>query len=176
MYCERMGIHPVIQTILYNSRQKNALEGIKNYRGQMYDIEFIGDIESSYTEAVVIDSDLEEIALARHLRWGVEDEFWTYEYNYRSSVASAIHLRARCKCGIPGANKPEEELTPEEREGIETLEHRRWNAYMRAEGYIFSGSKDKKSRNDLGKMHHDLIDYDALSEEEKRKDSRVGTV
>ncbi|MBR6825647.1 MAG: hypothetical protein IKM59_03770, partial [Oscillospiraceae bacterium] len=122
MYCERMGIHPVIQTILYNSRQKNALEGIKNYRGQMYDIEFIGDIESSYTEAVVIDSDLEEIALARHLRWGVEDEFWTYEYNYRSSVASAIHLRARCKCGIPGANKTEEELTPEEREGIETLE------------------------------------------------------
>ena len=46
---------------------------------------------------------------------------------------------------------------------------------MRAEGYVYSGSKDKKSRNDLAKMHHDLVDYSALSEEDKRKDSSVGT-
>ena len=30
-------------------------------------------------------------------------------------------------------------------------------------------------RNDLGKMHHDLVNYEALTEEEKRKDFRVGT-
>jgi len=46
---------------------------------------------------------------------------------------------------------------------------------MRAEGYVFSGSSDKSSRNDLGKMHHDLVDFASLTEEEKRKDSRVGT-
>jgi hypothetical protein len=55
------------------------------------------------------------------------------------------------------------------------LEHRRWNAYMRSEGYVFSGSTDKKSRNDLAKMHHDLVNFADLSEEEKRKDSSVGT-
>ena len=44
---------------------------------------------------------------------------------------------------------------------------------MRSEGYIYSGSKEKSSRNDLGKMHHDLVDYDSLTEEEKRKDSRA---
>lgn len=175
MYFERMKIHPVIQSIVYNSQQKRALEGICNYRGQAYDIEFIGDLESSYTQDVIIDSELEEEALRRHLKWGEEEEFWTYQYNYCSSVASAIHMRARIRCGIPGAAKKEEELTEKERDTIETLEHRRWNAYMRAEGYVYSGSKDKKSRNDLAKMHHDLVDYSALSESEKRKDSKVGT-
>ena len=175
MYFERMKIHPVIQTIIYNSQQRKALAGIRNYRGQAYDIDFIGDIESSYTEAVIVDSELEEAALQVHLKWGQEEEFWTYEYNYRSSMASAIHMNARIRCGIPGAAKREAELTEEERDVIEKLEHRRWNAYMRAEGYIFSGSKEKSSRNDLAKMHHDLVDFSSLTEEEKRKDSRVGT-
>lgn len=175
MYFERMKIHPVIQTVVYNAQQRKALEGIKNYRGQPYDISFVGDIESSYTEAVIIDSELEEDALQRHLKWGKEEEFWTYEYNYRSSVASAIHMKARIKCGIPGAAKKEEDLTEQERTIIETLEHRRWNAYMRAQGYVYSGSTDKSSRNDLAKMHHDLVDYASLPEEVKRLDSKVGT-
>jgi len=175
MYFERMGIHPVIQAIVYNTHQKQALRSLKNYRGQEYDIDFIGDMESSYTETVIIDSDLEEDALQRHLKWGKEEEFWTYEYNYRSSMASAIHMRARIKCGIPGAEKKGEDLTPEERYIIEVLEHRRWNAYMRSEGYVFSGSTDKSSRNDLAKMHHDLVDFESLTEEVKRKDSSVGT-
>ncbi|MBE6592053.1 MAG: hypothetical protein E7646_08450 [Ruminococcaceae bacterium] len=174
MYFERMKIHPVIQAIVYNSQQKKALKGIKNYRGQEYDIEFIGDTESSYTEKVIIDSELEEDALRRHLKWGKEEDFWTYEYNYRSSMASAIHMKARIKCNIPGANKKTEELTEEERDSIEVLEHCRWNAYMRSEGYVYSGSKDKQSRNDLGKMHHALVDFSALCDEEKRKDSEVG--
>ena len=45
---------------------------------------------------------------------------------------------------------------------------------MRAEGYVFSGSTEKSSRNDLGKMHHDLVDFSSLTEEEKRKDSDIG--
>ena len=175
MYFERIKIHPVIQAVVYNSQQRKALEGIANYRGQAYDIEFVGDVESSYTEDVIIDSELEEDALKRHLKWGKEEEFWTYEYNYRSSVASAIHMKARVQCGIPGADKKETDLSDEERTIIETLEHRRWNAYMRAQGYIFSGSTDKSSRNDLAKMHHDLVDYSSLTEEVKRLDSKVGT-
>lgn len=175
MYFERMKIHPKIQAIVYNSEQKRALHGIKNFSGQEYDIEFIGDMESSYAEDVIIDSELEKAGLERHLKWGAEDAFWKYEYNYRSSIASAIHMVARIHCGIPGAAKRTEELTPEEKEGIEALEHKRWNAYMRAEGFIFSGSSDKKSRNDLAKMHHDLVDFSSLTEEEKRKDSSVGT-
>lgn len=175
MLFERIGAHPAIQAIVYNSTQKNALAGIRNYRGQPYNIEFIGDMESIFAEKVILESQMEARALERHLKWGEEEEFWTYEYNYRSSVATAIHMKARILCGIPGAAKAEEDLTEAERDIIEVLEHRRWNAYMRSEGYVFSGSTDKSSRNDLAKMHHDLVDFSALSEEEKRKDSAVGT-
>ena len=37
------------------------------------------------------------------------------------------------------------------------VEHKRWNAYMRTEGYQYSGSTQEISRNDLGKLHHDLV-------------------
>lgn len=174
-YFERMQIKPIIQAVVYNAQQKKVLEGITNYRDQAYDIQFIGDTESSYTEKVIMDSNLEKEALARHMKWGKEEEFWTYEYNYRSSVAAALHMRARIHCGIPGADKEEEALTAEEKAIIEPLEHRRWNAYMRTEGYVFSQSTDKASRNDLGKMHHDLVAFERLHEDEKRKDSKVGT-
>lgn len=46
---------------------------------------------------------------------------------------------------------------------------------MRSEGYVYSGTPDKASRNDLAKMHHDLVDFSLLPEEEKDKDRRVAT-
>ncbi len=171
MLFERIGAKPVIQTVVYSRDAREALEGIVNYRGQAYDIDFICDVR---TENVIIDSEVEAEALARHLKWGKEEEFWGYEYNYSSSVASAVHMKARVECNIPGAYKKEEELTDSERDIIEKLEHRRWNAYMRSEGYIYSGSHNKESRNDLAKMHHDLVEFSGLDEDEKRKDSKVG--
>ncbi len=175
MLFEQCGAKPTIQAIVRSSEKCRALECLKNYRGQAYGIDFIGDLESSYTEKVIIESELEAEALRRHLRWGAEQEFWGFEYNYRSSMALAIHARAKVLCGIPGAQKPEAELSEQERLELEKLEHRRWNAYMRSEGYIYSGSPEKSSRNDLGKMHHDLVCFDNLTEEEKRKDSRAGS-
>ena len=78
-------------------------------------------------------------------------------------------------CGVPGIDKNKDERTDTERYNIRVLEHKRWNAYMRAQGYIYSGSKDKSSRNNLGKMHHDLVVFEELSEEDKLKDKKVGT-
>ena len=174
IYFERMHIHPEIDAAVRSTPRRKALEGVKNFRGQAYDIRFVADMESSYSERNIIKSDLEADALARHLKYGQETDFWRYEYNYNSSMASAVHMRARIAMGIPGAGKAEAELTETERHGIEVLEHRRWNAYMRSEGYVYSGSHDKASRNDLAKMHHDLVDFESLSEEDKRKDSKVG--
>lgn len=175
MLFERNGIKPVIQAIVHNTDKAKALEKITNYRGQAYNIDFIGNLETSYSEEVILDSDLEKEALSRHLKWGNEDDFWRYEYNYSSSIASAIHMKVREELGMLSAGKQECDLTEEERDFIEKLEHRRWNAYMRSQGYVYSGSPDASSRNDLGKMHHDLVEFNLLSEEEKRKDSRVGS-
>ena len=168
--------NPAIQAIVYNSDKKKALAGITNFKNQSYNIDFIGDERTCYSVNVVLNSELEQTALRRHLKWSdSEDEFFTYDYNYKSSMASAIHLKTRIKMGVPGADKAEADLTDEERDIIQRIEHRRWNAYMRSEGYIYSGSDDPSSRDDLGKMHHLLVHFDDLTEEEKAKDSQVGT-
>lgn len=170
MIFERMNIHPEINAVIYNSEHKDLLLSAKNFRGQSYDINFIGDVNSTYCESVIIDSELEQDALERHKKYGKEKDFWKHQYNYRSSMASAIHMKARIACNIPGADKKENDLTEEEANIIEVLEHKRWNAYMRSEGYIFG-----EKRNDLGKMHDNLIKFDDLTEELKRLDRKVGS-
>ena len=159
---ERMGISPVIQSVVHDSQKKQMLKDVKNYKGQRYSIEWIGDLESSYSENVIMPSKLEKTALAIHLRYGEEETFWKYEYNYRSSMTSAIHMKARKTCGIPGADKPENELSEEEQTALGCLEHRRWNAYMRTEGYCYG-----EPRNDLGKVHPDLCSYQERKNKKK---------
>ena len=168
MLFEQMDIKPRVQTIVYDSETVSMLKDAKNYSHQDYNIDYIGDISSFYTEKVIIDSDLEKEALKCHLRWGAEETFWAYEYNYRSSIASAIHMKMRSECGMPGASKKAAEQTEEEINRLAQIEHCRWNAYMRSEGYIYSGSHNKESRNNLGKMHHDLVDYSELSDNDRR--------
>ncbi len=167
----RKGIRPVIQAVVYNSDKKESLQGIKNFKGQDYNIDFIGDIRSSYSEDVIIDSEVEEQALKRHLGYGgTEKDFWQFEYNYNSSVASAIHKKARIKCGIPGAElEPEKRRIPERR-ALRKLEHRRWNAYMRSEGYVYGGTVKKGGRDDMAKKHNLLVPFGKLPLKEKMKD------
>lgn len=162
---ERVGIHPQIQTVVYSSQKKKSLEGIRNSQKQLYDIEFIGDMETSFSESVILSSDIESAALARHKKWGEKDTFWKYEYNYRSSVASVIHKKMKIACGIPGADKAVEQRNDEEKKNIRVLEHSRWNAYMRSEGYCYA-----PVRNDLAKTHPNLVPFDRLSAEEQMKD------
>lgn len=166
MLFERMGCRPVIQAVVFNEAKKEALHGIRNYRGQPYDLDFIGDLKTSYSEEVIINSELEAVALERHLKYGgKEEDFWRYEYNYRSSVASAIHKKMKVLCKMPGIEKAVEERNDDELWALRKLEHRRWNAYMRSEGYC--GAPE---RNDMAKTHHCLTSFDKLSEDDRKKD------
>ena len=166
---------PIIQAIVYDTENKAVLSDAHNWKNQPYGIDFIGDLAEMYSERVILRQDLEKEALATHKSYGgSEDDFYRYEYNYRSSMASALHRHLRRKLGIADFDKPAAELTEEERDLLERVEHNRWNAYMRSEGYVYSGSPDAQSRDDLAKMHHNLIPFDELSEEDKRKDSIVG--
>ncbi|MCD8050498.1 MAG: hypothetical protein LUE89_02320 [Clostridiales bacterium] len=176
---------PKIKAIVQSSEKKNALHELKNFKGQRYEIDFIGDLESSWNENTILNSELEKKALGIHLSWGeqsdseketsekteteeekrkkaelekkLKETFRKYEYNYRSSIASAIHKKARSACGIP-------------QEALEVLEHKRWNVYMRSEGYVFG-----EPRDDLAKVHSLLVHYDELGEDEKEKDKRIVT-
>lgn len=167
--CERLGLHPYIQAVVYDGGNADTLQNAAS-GGTAYDIHFVGSVQSFYSEQNLLDSHLEKAALQRHLQWGPEDSFWRSEFNYRSSEASVIHKAAKVYCGIPGADKPPEERTESERNILRQIEHQRWCAYMRSEGYRYSGSRDRDSRNDLAKLHPDLVPYDMLSEEDRKKD------
>ena len=50
------------------------------------------------------------------------------------------------------------------------LEHRRWNAYMRTEGYIPSPGNDINDKRSLAKVHGNLVPFAELSQEDREKD------
>lgn len=166
---------PVIHAIVYNSTSKHIFEDAKDPKGKPYGIHFVGDLEDLYSERVIINQELEQEALRTHMQYdgSTVDSFYRYEYNYRSSMASALHRELRIAMGLLDPNVPLEKMSEKEQARLETIEHRRWNAYMRSEGFVYSGSPDKSSRDDLAKMHHNLVPFEMLSEEDKRKDSRV---
>jgi hypothetical protein len=93
---EQKGKAPKIQAIVYNSNECRILKDLKNFKKQAYNIDFIGDVDSSYTESVLINSDLEKAGRAVHMDYNQAEiqQFYDFEYNYRSSCASAIHSRA----------------------------------------------------------------------------------
>ncbi len=130
--CERLGFHPRIQAVVYDSCRADALRTAASQRGTAYDIHFVGGLRSFYSEQNLLDSQLEKAALQRHLQWGSEDSFWRCKFNYRSSEASVIHRAAKLYCGIAGADKPLEARTEAERDLLRRIEHRRWCAYMRS--------------------------------------------
>ena len=165
-----LGYEPPIQAVVYDSDKSKALEGITNYRNQSYNIDFIGDRRTSYSEQVILNCDIEKMALGRHMKWGKEHQFWQYNYNYKSSIASVVHKKLREECDIPGVKVAPDQRTQEQLWAIRIMEHRRWNAYMRSEGYQYSGSDKPESRNDLAKRHHCLIPFDRLSVKDKEKD------
>ena len=97
--------------------------------------------------------------------------FWQKDYCYRSSVAKALfeNLRRRLDDAgylkLLGNNTPWDERTYDELLAVGTMEHIRWNAYMRTEGY------QKGPRNDLAKLHPNLVSVKELKPEDLCKDA-----
>ncbi|MBR4873473.1 MAG: hypothetical protein IKV00_06520 [Clostridia bacterium] len=183
----RDGKYPFIHAIVYNSEKQSLLQhDFTNYANISYNLTMIGDLATNYSEKCILQSKLEELALDRHMAYTktwtanlpeeerraeldkAEREFWKYDYNYRSSTASVIHRKYKSICGIPGIDKPKEERTEDEKLLIRTLEHQRWNAYVRSEGFVLP--KAGMKRDKLAMTHDMLVPYDDLSEAEKAKD------
>jgi hypothetical protein len=156
---ERNKCLPPICARLHNPHKAALLEKHSlSYKNQQFNISVFGDLKSCYSGKRIMYSELEQQALERHKKWGgSEIDFYSSEYHYRSSLAWVIRKNWRDACGIDHAERAE-------------LEHKGWNAYMRSIGYSYSGSTDKTTRNDRARLHHDLVAFDLLSEEDKRKD------
>ncbi len=214
----RMGIDPVIHTVVYNHNSYDML--MNNYKldSGSYKIHPFGDVEDTYSEESVFQSELENKALSRHMAYtnhvadqmrselaeyekqlqkeiellkgaerdakakelaqakkenekkiakfvrDGEESFWKADYNYRSSIASVLHSEYKKKLKLPGSGDIKDR-TEDEKWFRRRLEHNRWNAYVRSEGYIY-GPK----RNKTAKIHHLLVPFDELPYEEQIKD------
>ena len=115
--------------------------------------------------AIIFEEDLLTEEKISKILEKAEEEFWGSDYNYRSSVASVLHLHHKKNCNMPGSKKAPSERTDGEKELYRVMEHARWNAYVRSEGYVYAPKRDK-----LAKTHHLLIPFDELPESEKVKD------
>ena len=144
--------------------------GLKDYTGSSYGINILGNIKDSYSLSIIEQEELEQKGLKCHLRWSQTGEdivkdtkkFDNYEYFRRASIAEALYSELRIKMGIlMGDNDGDEEYLKE-------YEHRRWNAYMRTEGYVYG-----KVKNTILKTHPSLTPYMKLSDKEKEKDKVV---
>lgn len=94
-----------------------------------------------------------------------KERFWKIDYNYRSSTASIIHTKFKKSCKLPGADKEPKDRTIPERDLYRIVEHQRWNAYVRSEGFIKGPKKDM-----LIKTHPLLVRFDELSPKDQEKD------
>ncbi len=182
---KRLGIEPIIHTIVYNPKNEYMLRNGRTYANQSYNIIPLGDNSSTYSEECILKSELETKALDRHMEYSkkmaaqenlqgeelkeylkkAEAPFWKYDYNYRSSIASVLHTEYKLKLKTPGSEKKPEERTENEKLFYRTMEHQRWNAYVRSEGYVYAPIRDK-----IANTHNLLIPFDELPYEEKIKD------
>ncbi|MBQ3597417.1 MAG: hypothetical protein II988_06375 [Clostridia bacterium] len=181
-YFERFGVRPKIVAVVYDAEKIKRIKGASSIDGRSYGIDYVGSLSDLYSVKLVINSELEEKALKVHMRYPASNKtleehmrtFWTNEYNYNSSCASALHNKVRVDMQISGAEKEEKDLTDQELQVITLIEHRRWNAYVRSCGYVYSGSPEKSSRNDLAKVHNCLIPFEQLTDEYKQMDTDIG--
>ncbi len=171
-----------IFAVVYNAAQNRVIKdngGLSNIAGKEgYNVTLIGDIVSRYDLDSIIMKKEEEMAMECHLKWvstfdeGVQEssrrEFYRYEYYRNSSMAEIIHKVRRHSLNIKEGERLERYSY--KNTTVDVLEHKRWNAYMRSEGFVRGNKKDL-----IAKIHKDLIPFDELSQEDKDKDKIVNS-
>lgn len=149
---------PVRSLSIVSAGDETVLQPI-NHKKQVYPIEFIPySIIHSINNKTY--SDIEHIAEELFASWSDSgSSMYDFDFDYRSSMSSAFfwYMYVR-NCLAKG-----EAL--EENEENMRLEHKRWNAFMRTEGYAYSSD-----RNDAAKLHNCLDSWDALEEKVKKYD------
>ncbi|MBQ7713076.1 MAG: hypothetical protein IJT69_04595 [Clostridia bacterium] len=134
-----------------------------------YEIEFFGNLDTVYSPKYVDFADLEELGYGKHIQWSANTPenrsiYNRFEYHRQSSIASMIYESYR-----DGQEDVREPLCPNLTKDIQQEnEHNRWWVYMATIGYDF-GAAD--ARDDVAKVHYDMITYDSLEEYEKYKDA-----
>ena len=165
------GNHPPIVSVVYTGNKEYVVDAT-NHKGQRYDLQCIGSYEHTYSYDFVINSELEKAAIGVHTRYGASTmSLFGYAYNFRSSCASAIHLRTKVRLKIHNCNLARSKLSEKEIQAIAEMEHRRWSAWTRSEGFVYGDA-----RNDLAKTHWYLKEFSKLPKDVIDYDINVATL
>ena len=156
---------PAIYAIVFNSLKTEVLRLAEQDR---HKITFIGNIEQAFSKETIEQRATEEKGFSYHSCWAdnnnpaelarEQERFNSTEYFRRSSMAQALFY------DLEGGQSEFESLME-----LAEYEHARWNAFMRAEGYVLGKDEAEKDLF-VKKVHRDLRPFDKLSFDDKRKD------
>lgn len=174
LFRQRKAPHdPIIQTVVYDSENAAILRDAKHWDGQSYGIRYFGDLESAFSVDTIMGKQLTCDAIEIHSKYLQDDidaasSFHGNIYYRRASISVAMYRKLLCELGLGGCG-PESEWSDEELLRFAKNEHCRWVAFMLTEGFVWSGSTDISKRDRLAKMHHELVPFDQLPEERRRR-------
>lgn len=176
---------------------KNAkIDSLSDENIISHELNAFGSMEKVFNARNLTDCDLEEMAKRVHLAYSnvlngtwdaVEkamESYYVKEYNQRSSFASALHIKYKLyACGIrglSGAPVSEQQINEIERmlkeeaslDMLAKLEHQRWNAFVRSEGWCRASLEDLQQYYNMGsrpshvhylaKLHPCIVEWDQL--------------
>lgn len=156
---------PQILSIVYNDLKTEIIgscDRIINYadtrKEKHYNIKLIGNFKSRFTLKLIEQLEFEERGFACHKVWANKqadvnkqiNNFDKIEYFRRSSITEALHMMLMEKLGFYEKYSESE---------IHEMKHKRWIAYMRAEGYEYNNI-----RSVVGKTHNWLIPIEKKDE------------
>lgn len=185
--------YPQIVTVCMNPDISSKLQEMKSYikkyeiqdksgktykAYKKYNIQLIGSRSKLYSYHGIIKTDFEKVGLQIHKSYGgSEEEFYSIDYNYRSSIAAATHARAVLAFSSIAGEITAEALKMTKDEVLDDKimcdrgrqEHRRWIAWTRAEGYAFG-----ETRDDIAKTNQYLVGWEKLRQMEKEDKKQRG--
>ena len=157
-------------------------------KSRSYELHPYGTWKSFYTWENICASKLEAYGLAVDFHYDsstdkdkfFRENFYTSNYNRASSIASGLHAKYR---QYAVSNESIGNTVEDEKLALAKLEHERWNAYMRSEGWRSGDGVSDTSwreenqlndhRNFAAKIHMYITDWKNLTEEVKEYDIRL---
>ncbi len=162
---------PKLYAVVFNTTKIELLQkaDINDTDGKVdFKITYIGDLEQAFSQKTVEQKDVEGVGLDYHKCWAdINDpssiqksvnEYESAEYFRRSSMAQALFYELTY-------NK----IVYEDVNELARCEHNRWNAFMRADGFIACKAKADKD-NFVRKTHHNLTPFKELNTYDQSKD------
>lgn len=164
---------PKILTHVESFEKSRLLQNLKSSQNQPFSIIPFGSKESIYQSHALLQNELEAKALKLHLYLGYkEKEFDEAEYNRKASIATALHAEYKIRSvgGTDYKDYAQYLLNPDHMDRQKRVEHDRWNAYTRADGFVSASLDEAKEymvhikhhKNNLAKKHACLIPFDDL--------------